>query len=88
MVLFANYRNQIYAQSVEMDNFMCLLMKERNRRGKWTKEEIDKLVIQIKHLSTSAPFLILLVLPFGFLMLPLLANWLDRRKQPRPLTGG
>ncbi len=83
MKILANYRNLIYAQNAEMDNFMCLLMKERNQRGKWTKEEINEIFTHLKRLSTSVTFLIFLLFPYGFLLLPLLANWLDRRKAIR-----
>ncbi len=83
MKLLANYRELIYSQRTDRTNFMSLLMKQRNQKGKWTKEERNEMLMQIKLLSSSVPYLIILNSPFGFLLLPLLANVLDRRKAIR-----
>jgi len=62
---------------------MPLLMKPRNG-AKWTKEEKRELVEHMKRLSGMGPYVALLVLPGGFALLPLLAWWLDRRREKRP----
>ncbi len=81
-----HYKERIYSQAAYMDDFIFVLMKQRNKRGKWTKEEIDRLEAYIKRLSVSVPFLFLFLFPYGFLMLPLLAKFLDRRKTVRTLS--
>ena len=81
MELLANYRDLICEQNNNMTDFMFLLMKERNMKGKWTKEEATKIRTQIKFLSTFMPFLVIFTFPF--FMLPLLATLLDRRKKVR-----
>ena len=78
--LLANYREIIYNQRTDRASFTSLLMKQRNQQGKWTREERKELLVQIKQLSSSVPYLIILSSPFGFLLLPFLAKALDRRK--------
>ncbi|HTQ76283.1 MAG TPA: hypothetical protein VMI74_18545 [Burkholderiales bacterium] len=62
---------------------MPLLMKPRNG-GKWTREEKRELADQLKRLTGIGPYIALLVLPGGLALLPLLAWWLDRRREKRP----
>jgi hypothetical protein len=62
---------------------MPLLMKPRNGAS-WTKEEKRELVEHLRRLSGMGPYVALLVLPGGFAILPLLAWWLDRRRDRRP----
>jgi hypothetical protein len=81
--LLTNYRKLIYDETAGVENFMYLLMKQRNKKGKWTQEDVGKIKNQIKLLSNSMPFLILFILPLGVLMLPLLAMLLDRRREIR-----
>ncbi|MBI4632848.1 MAG: hypothetical protein HY742_03010 [Deltaproteobacteria bacterium] len=83
MGLLTNYKNLIYEHSDKTNDFMYLLMKERNKKGKWTTDDVGKIKNQIKLLSNSVPFLVIFILPLGVLMLPLLAGILDRRKEIR-----
>ena len=83
MGFLENYKNLIYDQSNSMSDFMHLLMKQRNAKGKWTTEDVTRIRSQLELLSNSVPFLIVFILPLGFLMLPLLARALDRRKAAR-----
>jgi hypothetical protein len=83
MEILANYKNLIYEQSNNMTDFMCLLMKQRNAKGKWTPEELQQIRIHLKMLFAFVPFLIVFLLPFGFALLPVLAKTLDRRKGTR-----
>ena len=58
-------------------------MKPRNG-ARWTKEEKRELVEHLRRLSGMGPYVALLVLPGGFALLPVLAWWLDRRRDRRP----
>lgn len=64
---------------------MRLLMKHRNRntRYTWTKEEKKILCAHLWRLSSYVPAFIIFCLPGGFLLFPLLAEILDRRKNKR-----
>jgi hypothetical protein len=61
---------------------MPLLMKRRNG-GHWTPEEHDYLIQRLRGLSHLSPYLLVLLLPGSFLLIPLLAWWLDRRRGMR-----
>ena len=62
---------------------MRLLMKHKNTRQTWTKEEKKLLRAHLWHLSSYIPALIIFCLPGGSLLFPLLAEILDRRKNRR-----
>ena len=74
------YLSDEFAHTQKM---MPLLMKPRNG-AKWTKEEKRELVEHLKRLSGMGPYVALLLLPGGLALLPLLAWWLDRRRDRRP----
>ena len=65
------------------NDFMRLLMKHKNTRSTWTKEEKKILRAHLWHLSSYIPALIIFCLPGGSLLFPLLAEILDRRKNKR-----
>jgi hypothetical protein len=75
-------RKRILAEAVQIKGLMPLLMKHRNGQ-RWTKEERAELHAHLRHLSDLSPYLVLVVLPGAPLTLPLLAWWLDRRRQHR-----
>jgi len=62
---------------------MPLLMKPRNG-AKWTKEEKRELVDHLKRIGGMGRYVALLLLPGGLALLPVLAWWLDRRRDRRP----
>lgn len=62
---------------------MPLLMKPRNRQH-WSREDKNALVLHLRRLSYISPYLVVLAMPGGMLMLPALAWWLDRRRDRRP----
>ena len=62
---------------------MPLLMKPRNG-AKWTKDEKRELVDHLKRIGGMGRYVALLLLPGGLALLPLLAWWLDRRRNKRP----
>jgi len=77
-----NQRLYILGEFAKVRGLMPLLMKRRNGE-RWTKEERAILLRQLRALSNLSPYLIPLVMPGGILVLPLLAWWLDRRRQNR-----
>jgi hypothetical protein len=62
---------------------MPLLMKPRNG-AKWTKDEKRELVDHLKRIGGMGRYVALILLPGGLALLPLLAWWLDRRRDRRP----
>ena len=76
-------RALILQESQHIADFIQLLMKRRNTGVKWTGEEITRLKSHLKHLSLYVPALIIFVLPFGLVLLPILAEILDRREKIR-----
>ena len=83
--MFERYRELFYAEADTMRGFMDLLMKPRNTGIPWTREEIVHLKGYIRHLAHYVPFMIIFLLPFGSLLLPAMAEVLDRRRTSRPL---
>ena len=61
---------------------MPLLMKPRNG-AKWTQDEKRELVDHLKRITGMGRYVALLLLPGGLALLPLLAWWLDRRREKR-----
>ncbi len=76
-------RNLIFKEAQQMQGFLFLLFKERNTETKWTEEEKQEIRKYLKHLSAYVPVIVLFLLPGGSLLLPILAEILDRRKQRR-----
>jgi hypothetical protein len=76
-------RIALTAELVKIRGLMPLLMKRRNGES-WTVDERHQLIEQLHALAHLSPYLVVLVLPGSFLLLPVLAWWLDRRRQQRP----
>ncbi len=68
------------------DGFMRLLMKHRNTGDGWTDEERVQLKSYLRRLAAYVPVLLVFLLPFGMLLVPVLAEVMDRRKMPREVT--
>ncbi|HEY6898948.1 MAG TPA: hypothetical protein VI279_16935 [Rhodocyclaceae bacterium] len=66
----------------QMRGLMPLLMKRRNG-GRWTRSEQEALLDQMRAVAHLSPYLIVLVLPGSFAIIPVLAWWLDRRRNQR-----
>ena len=81
--LLAKNRDMILEEGEHIRGFMRLLMKHRNTGIVWTKEETRDLKSYVKRLFLRVPVLIIIVLPFGLVLLPILAEILDRRKRSR-----
>ena len=69
----------LLGEILQVRGLMPLLMKQRNR-GKWTLEDRVELRAQLQRLSRLSPYLVVMVLPGSFILLPALAWWLDRRR--------
>lgn len=63
-----------------IQGFMQLLMKPRNGLP-WTPADKQSLLLHLRRMGRTLPFLALFTLPGGSLLLPLLAWFLDRRKR-------
>lgn len=66
----------------QVHGLIPILMKHRNG-GKWTAEERALLRRNLRAMKNLSPYLIPLVMPGGFLLLPLFAWWLDKRHKQR-----
>jgi len=75
-------RKRVMAEVVQVRGLMPLLMKRRNGQ-RWSEVDRTELRLHVRRLSAVSPYLVILVFPASFLTLPLLAWWLDRRRQRR-----
>lgn len=73
-------RKALLAEMVQVKGLLPLLMKRRNRQ-KWNAADLRELQVHLKRLSKLSPYVVVFVMPGGFAMLPVLAWWLDRRRQ-------
>ncbi len=67
----------------QVDGFFQLLMKQRNTGIKWSPSEKVRLKQYLRRLVGYTPVLCIFLLPAGFLLIPLLAEVIDRRKRAR-----
>jgi len=81
--MLVRYKATIYAEADYMMGFMALLFRPRNTGVPWTREEIRTLKRYLLHLAHYVPFVVIFLLPFGSLMLPMMAEVLDRRRERR-----
>ncbi len=79
-------RDRIRGKVLGVDGLMPLLMKQRNGQ-RWTRADLKELYVYAKQLSALSPYVIVLLLPGSFCLLPLLAWGLDRRQHTRTLEG-
>ena len=75
-------KNLLLHGILQVKGLMPLLMKPRNEQS-WTPGDKQELKIHLRRLSGLSPYLMVLALPGSFLMLPALAEWLDRRRNRR-----
>ena len=75
-------RDHLIVELTRVRGLMPLLMKRRNG-GTWTPEDRALLRSHMRRLGVLTPYLALSVLPGGFIALPILAWWLDRRRTRR-----
>jgi hypothetical protein len=84
--LTAREQKYLWREMGQVKGLMPLLMKQRNKQ-KWTPEDLAELRVHMRRLSNLSPYLIVMVLPGSFALLPALAWWLDRRRNRRPGGG-
>ena len=72
-------KQHLLNEMMQVKGLVPLLMKQRNRR-EWTPEDKAALISHLRRLSRLSPYLMIVVMPGGFFMLPALAWWLDRRR--------
>ena len=77
--LMARERAYLTNEILHTRGLMDLLMKQRNGQ-RWTKEEKHELAARLRRLTNMGPHLVVLAMPGGMLLLPVLAWWLDRRR--------
>ena len=67
---------------LQVKGLLPLLMKPRNGE-RWTAEDKVLLKDQLRRVSRLSHYLVVLLLPGGLLLLPVLSWWLDRRRNKR-----
>ena len=80
----ARERRYLLSEMAQVRGLMPLIMKRRNNLP-WTQAEREVLRGHLRRLSVISPYLMCFVMPGGFVLLPALAWWLDRRRQ-RPVV--
>ncbi|HEX2966060.1 MAG TPA: hypothetical protein VHO84_09745 [Syntrophorhabdaceae bacterium] len=81
--IVAKHKSMILTEADKMTDFMRLLMKPRDTHRLWTSDEKKVLRVHLLHLSWYIPALIVFCLPGGSLLIPILAELLDRRRNAR-----
>ena len=72
-------RKFLLAEMSQVRGLMPILMRRRNRQ-RWTPEELAEIRAHLRRISKLSPYLVIIVMPGGFAALPVLAWWLDRRR--------
>ena len=75
-------RKHLLSEMSQVRGLMPVLMKRRNKQ-EWTKEDRAEIRAQLQRISRLSPYLVVMVMPGGFAILPALAWWLDRRRNRR-----
>lgn len=81
--LFLVNKEAILMEVLSIGGLMQLLMKTRNSDERWTKEERREMKVHLKNIAKIVPAVALFSLPGGSLLLPILAEVLDRRRTKR-----
>ncbi len=72
-------RKFLLAEISQIRGLMPILMRRRNKQ-QWTPEELAEIRAHLRRISKLSPYLVIIVMPGGFAVLPILAWWLDRRR--------
>src|SRR5476651_1863657 len=72
-------KRHILSEFVQVKGLMPLLMKPRNKQ-QWTPQDKRELILDLKSLSRMSVYIVVLVMPGGFALMPVMAWWLDRRR--------
>ena len=84
--LFIINKEAMLMEVLSITGLMQLLMKTRNTDEKWTREEKKEIKRHLRNIAKMVPAAAIFFLPGGSLLLPILAEALDRRRTRR-LTG-
>ena len=76
-------RKSLVTEMSQVKGLMPLLMKPRNKQ-QWSAQDKRELKLHLQRLTRMSPYLIVVIAPGGFFMLPVIAWWLDRRRGHRP----
>ena len=76
----------LMAEIVQVKGLMPILMKPRNHQ-RWTPDDKMQMASHLRRLTRVSPYLVVLVMPGGFFLLPALAWWLDRRRNRTRAAG-
>lgn len=76
-------KEAILMEVLSIRGLMQLLMKTRNTDEGWTREERREITRHLKNIAKIVPAIALFSLPGGSLLLPILAEVLDRRRTRR-----
>ncbi len=79
-------RKFLLSEMSQVSGLMPILMRRRNKQ-QWSPEELDEIRAHLRRISKLSPYLVIIVMPGGFAALPVLAWWLDRRRN-RDSNGG
>jgi hypothetical protein len=71
---------------LKIQGLLPLLMKQRNG-SRWTPAEREQLRCHLRSLTSLSPYLLVLLAPGSFVLFPILAWWLDRRRLKRNHRG-
>jgi hypothetical protein len=72
-------RKFLLSEMSQVRGLMPILMRRRNKQ-KWSPEELAEIRAHLRRISKLSPYLVIIVMPGGFAALPVLAWWLDRRR--------
>ena len=72
-------RKFLLTEMSQVSGLMPILMRRRNKQ-RWTPEELAQIRAHLRRISRLSPYLVIIVMPGGFAVLPVLAWWLDRRR--------
>ena len=78
-------RKFVLSELVQVKGLMPVLMKRRNKQ-RWSPEDLAEIRAHLQRISKLSPYLVVIVMPGGFAMLPILAWWLDRRRNRRSVN--
>ncbi len=79
LALTVRERDHLIAEITQVRGLMPLLMKPRNGEN-WSPADKAELRLHFRRLRTISPYLVLSIVPGSFFALPILAWWLDRRR--------
>jgi len=83
---FSREQDRLRAEMFRIKGLLPLLMKQRNG-SRWTPAERVQLQAHLRSLTSLSPYLLALLAPGSFVLVPVLAWWLDRRRKKRNDSG-